>query len=160
MKDCSPTAVSTLYSERRKYDRRRLAFRSLIIGSIVEGRRLSPRRIADFGNYYADSYEPKLFVVTISIFLLCCLDALFTLILLEKGAHELNIFMLSLLENGMRTFVNLKLGITAIALVFLFTHARRRVLGGMNVQHMLYVILGIYFSIILYELHMLSVSFN
>ena len=142
--------------DRRRRDRRRTTIKSLVLGSVVDGRRRGPRRSADVGTCYLDWHEPKLFVVTLAIFLLNCLDAFFTLVLLGLGAEEVNVVMAALLESGTRTFVNVKLGITAIALLCLVPHASRRLVGFVHVRHLLYAILTSYCVLVFYQLDMLT----
>lgn len=142
--------------ERRTYDRRRTTFNSLVFASVVKGRRRSPRRHADAGKFYVDWYEARLLVVTTGIFLLSCLDALFTLVLLSLGAVETNVLMAVLLESGTAVFVNVKLGITAIGLVCLVAHSSWRIIAFLRVRHVLYGILGSYLLLFGYELSMLS----
>ncbi len=103
-----------------------------------------------------DWYEPKLFAVVMGIFVLNCLDAVFTLTLLSKGGEELNILMAILLESGVSTFVNIKLGITATALVFLVVHSAFRLVGFLRVRHLLYGVFGNYVALMCYELTLLS----
>lgn len=145
-----------LGAERREQDRRRATVRSLLVGGIYRSRRRGPRREADRHNHYVDWYEPKLFAVTLGIFVLNCLDAVFTLTLLSKGAEEINVFMAVLLENGVETFVHVKLAITAVALIFLVVHSAFRLIGTVRVRHLLYGIFGNYLALFFYELSLLA----
>ena len=140
---------------RQHADRRRSSFLGFINGAIIHCRRRSPRRATDTGAYYVDWYDERLFIVTIGIFLLSCLDAFFTLILLSKGAEEINPFMAILLEHGIRTFVYTKLAITGIGLVFLVVHAAFWIGGTVRVSHILYAVLGGYATLVVYQLDML-----
>jgi len=142
--------------ERHLTDRRRATFHSIACGAIVHGRRHGPRRHNDTRAYYVDWYDERLFVVTIGIFLLCCLDALFTLILLDRGAEEINPFMAALLAHGVRTFVYAKLTMTGFGLVFLVVHAAFWIAGAVRVSHILYAVLGAYVSLFVYQLEMLA----
>lgn len=150
------TAVVDNRLERQLKDRRRATFHSLAYGAIVHGRRRGPRRLNDARAYYVDWYDERLFVVTVSIFLLCCLDAFFTLILLSRGAEEVNPFMAALLDHGVRTFVYTKLTITGFGLVFLVVHAAFWIAGPVRVSHILYAVLGSYVMLFVYQLEMLS----
>lgn len=150
------TRFDDIHAGRRKYDRRRTTFKSLVFGGVADGRRRGPRRCDDVGNCYVDWYEPKLFIVTLGIFVLNCLDALFTLILLSLGAEEVNVFMAALLASGTRTFVIIKLGITAVALFYLVPHSSWRLIGFLRVRHLLYGIFASYLLLIFYQLGMLN----
>jgi hypothetical protein len=143
------------HPERRQGDRRRSAV-GLSLRGLVMGRRRSPRRHGDHHNYYVDWYETKLFAVVLAIFILNCLDALFTLTLLSKGGEEINLLMAALLEISTEAFVNVKLSVTAIALIFLVFHSAVRLIGFFRVRHLLYGILGNYFALFVYELNLLA----
>ncbi len=142
--------------ERHLTDRRRATFHRIAYGAIVHGRRRGPRRHNDTRAYYVDWYDERLFVVTIGIFLLCCLDILFTLILLDRGAEEINPFMAALLDHGVRTFVYAKLTMTGFGLVFLVVHAAFWIAGAVRVSHILYALLSAYVSLFVYQLEMLA----
>jgi hypothetical protein len=142
--------------ERRLTDRRRARFHHLVYGAIVHGRRRRPRRHSDARGYYVDRYDGGLFAVAVGILLFCCLDALFTLILLGMGAEEVNLFMAALLEEGVPTFVYTKLALTGIGLVFLVVHAAFQLAGAVRVRHILYSILGSYMTLFVYQVGMLT----
>ena len=149
-------AVRDDWLERQLTDRRQATFRSLMYGAIAHGRRREPRRHNDTRAYYVDWYDGRLFFVAIGIFLLCCLDALFTLLLLGRGAEEINPFMAALLEHGVRAFVFTKLAITGFGLVFLVVHAAFWIAGTVRVSHVLYALLGSYMTLFVYQLQMLA----
>jgi hypothetical protein len=143
--------------DRRLRDRRRPSFKGFVLGGLFRGRRREPRRCADGHAYYVDWYDdPRLFAVVMGIFILNCMDAVFTLTLLSKGAEEINYFMAVLLETSIPMFVNIKLGITAVALVFLVAHSAFRLIGFVRVRHLLYGIFGNYLALFFYELSMLA----
>ena len=149
-------AVVDDHLERDLTDRRRATFHSIVVGAIIHGQRRGPRRRNDSLACYVDWYDSRLFAVSIGILLLSCLDALFTLILLGMGAEEVNPFMAALLEEGIRTFVHVKLALTGIGLVFLVVHAAFRVAGPVRVRHILYAILGSYGTLFVYQVGMLA----
>jgi hypothetical protein len=142
--------------ERQLKDRRRTTFHSLTYGAIVHGRRREPRRLNDTRAHYVDWYDERLFVTVIGIFSLCCLDALFTLILVGMGAEEINPVMAALLEHGVGTFVYTKLAITGFGLVFLVVHAAFWIADTIRVSHILYALLGGYVTLCGYQLEMLA----
>ena len=143
--------------ERRLRDRRQAGLKGALLVGMFRGRRRGPRRDIDRHSYYVDWYDDnRLLAVVTAIFILNCMDAMFTLTLLSEGAEEVNLFMVALLDIGVPTFVNIKLTITAIALVFLVAHSNFRIVGGLCVRHLLYVILAKYIALIIYELHLLK----
>jgi hypothetical protein len=66
-----------------------------------------------------DYYHPTLLVFIMIVLSLSLLDAAFTLMLLEKGAVELNPVMQFYIALGPVTFVIVKYGLTVLALVII-----------------------------------------
>ena len=149
-------AVADDRLERQLTDRRRVTFSSFVQGAFIYRRRLGPRRRNDTHACYVDWYDQRLFAVAVGIWLLCCLDALFTLVLLGMGAEEINPFMAALLENGVWTFVYTKLAITGIGLVFLVVHAAFSIAGTVRVSHIMYAVLASYVTLFVYQIGMLA----
>ena len=154
IREISPAAMATS-GERRNADRRQTNLRSLLFGGIGKHRRRGPRRISDHHGYYVDWYEPRLLAVAVSIFLLCCIDACFTLALLSRGASEVNILMDMLIQWDVDTFVRTKLAMTAAGLIFLVAHSSFRLRGLVLVRHVLYLLLGSYTLLFVYQLNLL-----
>jgi hypothetical protein len=142
--------------ERRSGDRRQTTWTSIILGGIGKNRRRGPRRRGDHRGYYVDWYESRLLAVSLGILFLCCIDAWFTLTLLGDGAKELNVLMDMLIQRDVNTFVHVKLGVTAVGLVYLVAHSSFRVHGLVLVRHVLYVLLGSYVLLFIYQLSMLA----
>ena len=149
--------AATATAERReKYDRRRHSWRTVTYCGINgRGRRRDARRNGH--NYYLDWYEPKLVLTGLAILLMSCLDALFTLTLLSKGASEANYFMARLLETGDGLFVAVKLAVTAFAIVFLLMHSHFHVLRITSGKRLLQFVVPVYGLLIGYELVLLGV---
>ena len=75
--------------------------------------------------------HPRVAVHVIAVFLFSALDAGFTLTLVNAGvAAEVNPFMRLLLETDPQLFINVKLIMTAVALMFLAILSNRTILGG------------------------------
>ena len=89
--------------------------------------------------------------------LLSCLDALFTLTLLNRGAYEANPLMARLLETGDVVFVVTKVTVTAIGIVFLLMHSHFRLLNITSGRHILQFLVPAYGLLIIYELFLLLV---
>ena len=141
--------------ERRSGDRRQTTWTSIIVGGIGKNRRRGPRRFSDHRGYYVDWYEPRLLAVSLGILVLCCIDAWFTLTLLGEGAKEVNVLMDMLIQRDVNTFVHIKLGVTAVGLVYLVVHSSFRLRGLVLVRHVLYLLLGSYVLLFIYQLSML-----
>ncbi len=149
-------ADATLNSERRNgHDRRRHSWRTLTYcGLHGRGRRRRVRR--EGHNYYLDWYDPALVFTGLAVLLMSAMDALFTLTLLGKGAHEANYFMAQLLEMSIEVFVWSKVAITAAGVMFLLMHANFHFLGITSGKRMLQFVVPVYGLLIVYELVLLG----
>jgi len=150
-------AAATAIAERREqHDRRCHSWRTVTYCGIDgRGRRRDARRSGY--NYYLDWYDPKLVFTGIAVLLMSCLDALFTLTLLSKGANEANYFMARLLETGDGLFVAVKLAVTAFGIVFLLMHSHFQVLRITSGKRLLQFVVPVYGLLIGYELVLLGV---
>ena len=74
--------------DRRGNDRRRRPTAAISRYSFFGGRRRGDRRSPNAANIYVDVYEPWLAGVLVAIGVLCALDAVFTLVYLQKGGEE------------------------------------------------------------------------
>ena len=101
-----------------------------------------------------DWFHPQWLGVAILILLLCCFDAVLTLTLINHGAYEVNPFMAPLVEGAGRGFALVKVGLTAVGVVFLTILARLRIFGR-SVGYVLYLILAGYLTLVGYELFLL-----
>ena len=155
MHESNPAVVLT-DRERRGGERRQTTLKSIVLGGIGNHRRRGPRRHKDLRGYYVDWYEPRLLAVTLGIMVLCCVDALATLTLLSNGANEVNVLMDLLIQRDVSAFVHTKLGMTSVGLVYLVAHSSFRVRGQISVRHVLYLLLGGYTVLFLYQLSMLA----
>jgi len=95
-------------------------------------------------------------MVSLSIVLMSCLDAFFTLELLSMGANEVNYFMKVLIESDVSSFLTTKLLITCSGVVFLTAMARFRIAGILPVRRILEVLCGVYACLIVWELFLLA----
>ncbi len=107
-------------------DRRQQNFSSVVYGCL-HPRREENRRPADDQWCLIDAYDPGLIMVSLSIVLMSCLDAFFTLELLSMGANEINYFMKVLIDSDTSSFLTAKLLITCSGVVFLTAMARFRI---------------------------------
>lgn len=148
------SVASSPLERRAQPDRRSHSLRTLTYcGLRRRGRRRYMRRQGY--DYYLDWYDPDLVVLAASILLLCCLDALFTLTLLQRGAVEANYFMAQLIETDVTLFAVVKMTVTALGLLFLLMHAHFRVFQVMKGKQLLLWILPVYVALIGYELILL-----
>lgn len=101
-----------------------------------------------------DWFHPQWLAVSIGILLLCGIDAILTLMLIDQGASEINPVMEPLVRGSGHSFAYWKFGLTAVGVVILTLLARLRVYGK-AVGWVLYVVLGMYSVLVGYEVLLL-----
>lgn len=153
-------AASSVYAERRHTVNRRAGFFWSFLYGNFHPRRRSSQRAADEHHFFFDWHEPRILYLALGVLLLSCIDALFTLNLLNAGATEANAFMASVLEQGVDRFVIVKIGITAISVVILVTTARRKFFGSFRVEHLLRAFCTVYILVICYEIYLFRFVFE
>ena len=141
--------------ERRGPDRRKHVIRSLVYGSF-HPRRRGPRRSGENNLTAVDWHHPQWLVIAILIVLLSCADAILTLMLMAEGAYEMNPFMAPFVGGSAVRFALVKIGMTAAGVVLLTQLARLRTFGRVPVGMILYSVLALYGTLILYEFRLLS----
>lgn len=92
----------------------------------ISGRRREFRREGESSNTYVDRYSPRLMAVLTLIAGLCLMDALFTLLYIQRGGGELNPIMDAAIRLGVVPFVAIKCGLTFAGLLFLCLHKNFR----------------------------------
>ncbi len=141
--------------KRRPPEERRVS----ILGALWRGsfarRRLAPRRGTDRHPVITDWFQPQWLVTAIVILLLSAADALLTLELVARGASEANPLMEPLVHGSGHGFALWKFGLTTLGVVTLTLFARYRILGGIAVGSVLYIVLCGYLVLIGYELWLL-----
>jgi len=136
-------------------DRRRQNLRSVVYGGL-HPRRIANRRPRDDQHFVVDWHDQGLFMVAMAIVLMSCIDAFFTLKLLNLGAQEINYFMQVLLASDASTFLLAKFSMTALGVVCLVAFARFRLGGVVRVRHVLEALCGMYSCLIIWELYLLT----
>ena len=142
-------------TQRRGVDRRKRVLWSLVYGNF-NPRRRGPRRGGENQLTAVDWHHPQWLAIGMLIVAFSCGDALLTLILMSKGAYELNPFMASLIGGSATRFALVKIGLTASGVVLLTQLARLRTFGRVPVGLILYSVLLLYGTLILYEFRMLN----
>ena len=141
--------------ERRRTERRIEVLRALMHGSF-KPRRREPRRADERAVSAVDWHHPQWLAIAMLIVVFSCIDALLTLLLLERGAYEANPMMAPLVERSAFAFALVKIGLTAGGVVLLTQLARLRAFGRIPVGVLLYVVLAIYGALIAYEFGLLK----
>ena len=152
-KSAQPTAA---LPDRRRTERRSQILRSLFYGSF-RPRRRGPRRLNEQGISAVDWHHPQWLAVAMLILIGSCIDALLTLILIERGvAVEANPLMAPLVGHSALGFALVKVALTAGGVVLLTQLARLRAFGTLPVGVFLYLVLAIYGALVAYELNLLN----
>ena len=141
--------------EQREDERRQTSSRTLF-GAIRHQRRRTHRRDNDHVNRYIDWYGHWPFAASLTIALLCFVDAFLTIVLLSKGAVELNILMDWLIQHDVHTFAVVKMAVTGIALVVLVMHFNFRIYRFIAVRYLIYALVPMYSLLIAHEINMLA----
>ena len=144
---------------RQTADRRARGWHAFMYGNFRPRRKLM-RRDVDEHLLLLDWYEPRLLYLTLGVMLLSCIDALFTLNLLNHGATEANIVMASALGYGMDWFLACKISLTGFSLVLLVSVVRRRLFRSYSVEHLLQFFFAAYLLVIVYEIYLFEYVFD
>ncbi len=149
-------AIRTI-DRRTGLDRRRESFSGSVYGAL-RGRRRHARRRRDRIGYRVDVHDgPRLYLVVVAM-LLCSLDALLTLRILQAGGVELNPFMAWLIEHDVQMFTSIKMALTGLCLVILVEYGNFRLLPGVPVPvaGLLPLVVGGYSVLVIYELFLVG----
>lgn len=142
------------FNERRsRQDRRRHTMTSFFRGNL-RPRRRKVRRQTEVGLGYLDWHESRLLYLAVTIVLLSCLDALFTLNLMSIGASEANVVMNSVLGRGVPDFLAFKISLTGLGVILLVIAAHRSFFGWFRVVRLLQLICIGYVALIAYEIYL------
>src|SRR5262245_16806911 len=88
----------------------------------VRGRRKGFRRVGEASYVYVDCACRRAVVLLFFVLAASALDALCTLLFLQRGGQEANPFMTLVLSYGQTPFVGLKMALTGIGAWFLVAH--------------------------------------
>jgi len=151
-----PLAAATASEpERRRTERRRHVLRALLQGSF-RPRRRGPRRADEHQVSAVDWHHAQWMAIAMLIVVFSAADALLTLMLMERGAYEVNPFMAPLVGGSALSFALVKVGLTAGGVVLLTQIARIRAFGRIPVGVFLYSVLALYGALIAYEFSLLN----
>lgn len=123
-----------------------------------KGKRSTLRRSEDYKQIVQlDQYHPTLFTYIMIVLGLSLLDAALTLVLLNKGAVELNPVMRYYLNHGPGMFIIVKYGLTAFALMITVAlhpiiAVRYRILSSFMLPSCILV----FGSVIIWEIYLLT----
>ncbi len=113
------------------------------------GRRYAGRRGGEGSNTYVDRPTRRVTLLVCALTLCSVLDALLTLLYLERGGSEANPLMALALQLGFTAFVGLKMGLTGLGVVFLALHQNFRLgLRGLYAMMLMYLALLAYHGLL------------
>lgn len=116
-----------------------------------QGQRGYVRRREDLTNAYLDKYPAYLWWLTVAVLVLCFMDAIFTLSLLQHGATEINPLMAELISFSIPLFAGVKMAVTGLGLVGLIVHHDFIVFRIFHVRQFIYGFLFLYSGLVVYE---------
>lgn len=155
MPTAPPRPASTDDARRRGPDRRR-DLPQAFLHSLYRNRRRGMRRDEDRRRaHYVDVHGPGVVICAVTVLLLSCADSLFTLLLLQRGAEEINPVMRALIDTDVGLFVGVKLALTAACVVFFVAH-RNFWLFRIRGHVILYGTLALYAALVNYQIHLLA----
>ena len=157
--DGAVPAFAPVGERRVSNNRRQPGVRAFVYGNF-KPRRRNHRRETDEHRLAFDWHEPRILYLALSILLLSCTDALFTLNLLNAGASEANAVMASMLERGIDVFVVSKIVITSLSVVILVATARRKIFRRFSVEDLLKLFCAGYILLIYYEIYLFKYVFD
>ena len=131
-------------------DRRRFDWRTVFFG-FIRSRRRGPRRSAEAEPLFADWHHPWLFFLSVGIMLFSCLDAFFTLQLIERGFIEVNPVMDAMIRRSTTLFAGTKVSMTAFGILVLVFLARARFMDRIRAGLVLTAFFAFYACLVCYE---------
>ena len=150
--------TESLPESRDRDNRRKISWRTVLYG-YFRSRRRSTRRDDEDESVYTDWHHPWLFCMATGTMLLSCMDAFFTLQLLDRGAVELNPVMALVIGRSTLTFAATKLLLTGLGILMLVFLSRRRIFNFMRTGLVLTIFFGFYACLVCYEfIYLLHIS--
>ena len=151
----APTEFINRRSGNDRRNRAGINFR-LLVGA---GKRESVRRLDDRGRiFFVDWYSPKLFVAILAGISLSIVDGFLTLLLMDRGAYEVNPIMAYALSVSPSAFVASKYVLTCIAALIVLMLRDVVVVRGRKVPThvLLYFFVGVFAAVVAWELYLFS----
>jgi hypothetical protein len=142
--------IGTLSENRDSDDRREFSWRTVFYG-FFRSRRRSTRRDTEDEPLYTDWHHPWLFFLATGTMLLSCMDAFFTLQLLERGMVEINPVMAMMIGKGTLPFAASKMLMTGVGILALVFVSRSRMFNLMRTGLVLTFFFSAYACLVCYE---------
>jgi len=142
--------AESLDENRDSDDRREFSWRTVFFG-FIRSRRRDTRRDNEDAPLYTDWHHPWLFFLSTGIMLLSCMDAFFTLQLLDRGAIEINPVMAVIIGQGTLAFAATKMLLTGLGILVLVFLSQTRLFNLMRTGLVLTVFFALYACLVCYE---------
>lgn len=139
-----------LAKDRDEADRREFSWRTVFFG-FMRSRRRDKRRELEEEPLFTDWHHPWLFFLATGTMLLSCVDAFFTLQLLNNGAVEINPVMNAMIGHGTASFAATKMLLTGSGILTLVFLSRARFMNRMRTGLILTVFFTFYACLVCYE---------
>ena len=124
------------------------------------GRRQRVRRGAEReGPFFTDRFDALILGIIVAVLVLCIVDGVLTIELLDVNSEEANPVMRFLLERGHLPFLVGKYAMTAAGLSFLVVYKNWPFLGTrFRAGFLLPVFLGLYIALVAYQVQLLGTN--
>lgn len=142
--------TDTYSDSRDTTDRRTFSWRTVFFG-FFRSRRRATRRGAEAEPLFSDWHHPWLFFLATGTMLLSCLDAFFTLQLLDRGAVEVNPVMAAMIGHGTLPFAASKMLLTGLGILALVFLSRLKFMNRMRTGLILTIFFSFYACLVCYE---------
>ena len=142
--------IETCPEHRDRDDRRAFSWRTVIFG-FFRSRRRDTRRGTEGEPLYTDWHHPWLFFLATGTMLLSCMDAFFTLQLIDRGMVEINPVMAILIGKGTLPFAATKMLLTGFGILVLVFLSRSRMFNLMRTGLVLTLSFSFYACLVCYE---------
>lgn len=144
-------ALSEAIVDRRgPSDRRNFSWRTVFFG-FMRSRRHDFRRGDEQDVLFLDRHHPWLFILSVGVMIMSCLDAFMTLRLLDRGMVEANPVMAAILEQGVGAFAITKILMTGFGVLALVFVAKARFMNRIRTGLFLTLFFSMYACLVCYE---------
>ncbi len=156
----NPTLQSVDYPTLRRESSDRRDFNATtIFKGLINPRRINTRRSSDI-HTLMDVYGWSQMLSSIILLTLSAADAVFTLIIIQRGGEELNPIMDYFLLLGTSEFIYIKMLIPCLCIFFFVASWNYRFLSIFRMCTFVYMSLSIYVVLVIYELFLINTNFS
>ena len=142
--------IDATVENRAVADRRHFTWRTVACG-FLRSRRRGPRRVGDPEPLFPDHHHPWLFFMAVGIMVMSCVDAFFTLELLDRGAVEVNPVMAAAIGKGAKTFALTKMLLTGLGILALVFTAKAMFVRRIRTGLILTTFFNVYAVLVCYQ---------